>query len=182
MKQVRRLDVDEKGVRSTHTLGGEQKAVFVNEAGLYALVLGSRRPSARRFKRWVTHDVLPAIRRTGEYRTASTEDALRRRVELLEAKVDALEHRRPARLLARRADPWRPLVEQHSAGRDVVRVRELLEAMGVQRDRRGEMRAAAILAELGFARGQARFSGVKTRFWFRPDGSPVDRGRFCPPK
>lgn len=39
----------------------------VNEAGLYNLVLGSRKPEARRFKRWVTHEVLPAIRRTGRY-------------------------------------------------------------------------------------------------------------------
>lgn len=40
---------------------------IVNEPGLYSLVLGSRKPEAKRFKRWVTHEVLPAIRKTGSY-------------------------------------------------------------------------------------------------------------------
>lgn len=62
-----RLDDDEKGVISTDTPGGEQVMTTVNEPGLYNLVIGSRKPEARRFKRWVTHEVLPTIRRTGRY-------------------------------------------------------------------------------------------------------------------
>jgi hypothetical protein len=62
-----RLDEDEKGVISTDTPGGLQPVATVNEPGLYTLVLGSRKPEAKRFKRWVTHEVLPAIRRTGSY-------------------------------------------------------------------------------------------------------------------
>ena len=62
-----RLDDDEKGLGSTETPGGEQSMTTVNEPGLYNLVLGSRKPEAKRFKRWVTHEVLPAIRRTGYY-------------------------------------------------------------------------------------------------------------------
>lgn len=62
-----RLDDDEKGVISTDTPGGMQPVATVNEPGLYTLVLGSRKPEAKRFKRWVTHEVLPAIRRTGSY-------------------------------------------------------------------------------------------------------------------
>jgi prophage antirepressor-like protein len=62
-----RLDDDEKGVISTDTPGGLQPVATVNEPGLYTLVLGSRKPEAKRFKRWVTHEVLPAIRRTGSY-------------------------------------------------------------------------------------------------------------------
>lgn len=64
---VNRLDDDEKGVVLTDTLGGQQKLNVVNEYGLYNLVLSSRKPEARAFKRWVTHDVLPAIRKTGKY-------------------------------------------------------------------------------------------------------------------
>ncbi len=64
---LKRLDDDEKGVISTDTLGGEQKMNIVNEPGLYSLVLGSRKPEARAFKRWITHDVIPAIRKTGSY-------------------------------------------------------------------------------------------------------------------
>lgn len=62
-----RLDDDEKGVISTDTPGGEQQMQAVNEPGLYVLVLSSRVPEARAFKRWVTHEVLPALRRDGAY-------------------------------------------------------------------------------------------------------------------
>lgn len=62
-----RLDADEKGVISTDTPGGEQKMSIINEPGLYALVLGSRKPEARAFKRWITHEVIPSIRRSGGY-------------------------------------------------------------------------------------------------------------------
>lgn len=66
---VARLDDDEKGVGSTDTLGGKQGMQIINEPGLYTLVLGSRKPEAKAFKRWVTHEVLPAIRKTGSYKT-----------------------------------------------------------------------------------------------------------------
>ncbi|MEO8643097.1 BRO family protein [Pseudomonas sp.] len=62
-----RLDEDEKGVRTMDTPGGPQQVVMINEAGLYSLVLTSRKPQAKRFKRWVTHDVLPSLRKTGSY-------------------------------------------------------------------------------------------------------------------
>lgn len=64
---VGRLDDDEKGVDSVDTPGGKQRASVVSESGLYSLILGSRKPEARAFQRWVTHDVLPSIRRTGSY-------------------------------------------------------------------------------------------------------------------
>lgn len=67
-----RLDADEKGVASTDTLGGCQEMAVVNEPGLYALVLGSRKPEAKAFKRWITHDVIPTIRKHGAYMTPET--------------------------------------------------------------------------------------------------------------
>lgn len=66
-KALERLDADEKGVSSIHTLGGSQDMVVVTEGGLYSLILGSRKPEAKPFKRWVTHEVLPAIRKGGSY-------------------------------------------------------------------------------------------------------------------
>ncbi len=75
-KALERLDADEKGVSSIHTLGGDQEMTIVNEPGLYGLVLGSRKPEAKRFKRWVTHEVLPAIRKTGSYSMSRTPAAL----------------------------------------------------------------------------------------------------------
>jgi prophage antirepressor-like protein len=71
-KAMERLDSDERGVSSVHTPGGYQSMTTVNESGLYSLILGSRKPEARAFKRWVTHDVLPSIRRTGSYSTPTT--------------------------------------------------------------------------------------------------------------
>lgn len=64
---LRHLDDDEKGVLIEHTPGGPQEMATVTEAGLYSLILRSRKPAAKSFKRWVTHEVLPTIRRTGAY-------------------------------------------------------------------------------------------------------------------
>lgn len=64
---LRRLDDDEKGVRKVDTLGGAQELTTINEPGLYTCILGSRKPEAREFKRWVTHEVLPSIRKRGGY-------------------------------------------------------------------------------------------------------------------
>lgn len=61
---LKRLDDDE---RSRFNLGRQGETNIVNEAGLYVLVLGSRKPEAHEFKRWVTHEVLPSIRKTGGY-------------------------------------------------------------------------------------------------------------------
>ncbi|MBC9785845.1 Bro-N domain-containing protein, partial [Heliobacterium chlorum] len=62
-----RLDNDEKGLSLIETLGGQQQLTVVNEPGLYSLILGSRKPEAKEFKRWVVHEVLPTIRQTGSY-------------------------------------------------------------------------------------------------------------------
>jgi anti-repressor protein len=69
-KMTRRLDDDEKGTRSVGTPGGEQQMTVITEAGMYSAILGSKVDGAKRFKRWVTHDVLPAIRRDGGYMVA----------------------------------------------------------------------------------------------------------------
>ena len=94
--QTRRLDEDEKGLRLIQTLGGEQEMLTVNEPGLYSLILGSRKPEAKQFKRWITHEVIPSIRRTGMYGIPSNlPDALRLAAEIeekraqLELKIEA---------------------------------------------------------------------------------------------
>ena len=71
---TRRLDEDEKGTRSMRTPGGDQRVLCITEPGLYNAVLGSKVPSARAFKRWVTHEVLPALRADGAYVAASATD------------------------------------------------------------------------------------------------------------
>ncbi|MEM5767717.1 MAG: phage antirepressor KilAC domain-containing protein [Bacillota bacterium] len=64
-----RLDEDEKGVGSIDTLGGRQNMTVISESGLYNVILLSRKPEAKQFKRWVTHEVLPQIRQHGAYLT-----------------------------------------------------------------------------------------------------------------
>ncbi|MGL5972279.1 MAG: phage antirepressor [Oscillospiraceae bacterium] len=62
-----RLDEDEKGVSIVDTLGGEQEMTVISESGLYNVIFLSRKPQAKKFKRWVTHEVLPSIRKHGVY-------------------------------------------------------------------------------------------------------------------
>lgn len=66
---VRILDDDEKDVQKVDTLGGKQKVSVCNESGLYHLVLLSKKPEAKKFRKWITSEVLPAIRKTGQYRS-----------------------------------------------------------------------------------------------------------------
>ena len=73
---TRRLDDDEKGTRSVRTPSGVQQMTIITEAGLYVAILGSKVEGAQRFKRWVTHEVLPAIRKTGMYATPDTVDRI----------------------------------------------------------------------------------------------------------
>lgn len=71
-----RLDADEKGMSLVHTPGGSQQMTIINESGLYSVILRSDKPEAKAFKRWITHEVLPSIRRTGGYGQNLPIDAL----------------------------------------------------------------------------------------------------------
>ena len=92
-----RIDEDERRKFDLHRQGATW---FINESGLYSVILRSDKPQAKQFKRWVTHEVLPSIRQTGSYSTlqapVSDFDSLSRRIEALEKeallrRVDALE-------------------------------------------------------------------------------------------
>ena len=66
---AKRVDEEDKGVAKCDTLGGVQDVTVINESGLYSLVLSSKLPDAKKFRRWVTSEVLPSIRRNGGYIT-----------------------------------------------------------------------------------------------------------------
>ena len=66
------VDEDDKGVSVLDTPGGKQKMTIINESGLYSLILSSKLPNAKKFKHWVTGEVLPSIRKHGAYMTDST--------------------------------------------------------------------------------------------------------------
>ena len=74
---AKRVDAEDKGVAKCDTLGGDQEMTVINESGLYSLIITSKKPEAKRFKRWITSDVLPSIRKHGMYATPETvEDIL----------------------------------------------------------------------------------------------------------
>ncbi len=65
---VRQLDDDEKGIHNVDTLKGSQQHTIISESGLYNAIFKSRRAEAQAFRRWITADLLPTLRRTGQYR------------------------------------------------------------------------------------------------------------------
>lgn len=76
-KAVReKVDSEDRGVSKIDTPSGTQGMTIINESGLYSLVLSSKLPGAKRFKRWVTSEVLPSIRKNGLYATEKTVDAI----------------------------------------------------------------------------------------------------------
>lgn len=68
---IRHLDEDEKGTHIMRTPSGGQKMLVINEAGMYSAILRSRKAEAKRFKKWITSEVLPQIRKTGSYGVAA---------------------------------------------------------------------------------------------------------------
>lgn len=89
---TRHLDADEKGLSNWQTPGGEQQMITITESGLYSAILRSRRPEAKDFKRWVTREVLPQIRKTGSYSAPLSDDEIvHRALQLTYRKVQELE-------------------------------------------------------------------------------------------
>lgn len=87
---VEGLDDDEKGTGIIRTPGGNQSMTVVTESGLYSLILRSRKPEAKTFKRWVTHEVLPSIRKRGVYMTPAAEKEMYERFYIPRTLPDAL--------------------------------------------------------------------------------------------
>jgi len=69
---AKRLDDDEKGVDPIYTLGGPQETTIISESGLYNVIIRSDKPEAKEFRRWITHEVLPLIRKQGYYSLTGT--------------------------------------------------------------------------------------------------------------
>lgn len=94
------VDSEDKGVHSLDTLKGAQELTIINESGLYSLIFGSRLESASRFKHWVTSEVLPTLRKTGQYQMKPLSPA-----EMFAAQAQVnLDHERQLSELARRTE------------------------------------------------------------------------------
>lgn len=82
LKAVRtHVDEEDKGVNEMDTPGGKQKIIVINESGLYSLILSSKLPTAKKFKRWVTSEVLPAIRKYGGYIPGNTQEEIEQKAK-----------------------------------------------------------------------------------------------------
>jgi len=129
---LERLDEDEKGVSIIYTPGGPQEMAIVNEPGLYALVLTSRKPEAKQFKRWVTHEVLPSIRKTGAY---ITPEILHEQFNIPKTYPDAL---RLAANLAEEVERLKPKAEMHDlflSGENIQPMGIVAKAVGLGRNK-----------------------------------------------
>ena len=99
-KAAERLDGDEL-TRIKFVSGGQTREMFfANESGLYSLVLGSRKPEARQFKRWITHEVIPAIRKHGMYATPETAEKILNDPDFLIKTLETLKEERAKRVQA----------------------------------------------------------------------------------
>lgn len=127
---LERLDNDE---RSKFNLGRQGETNIVNEAGLYALVLGSRKPEAHEFKRWVTHEVLPSIRRHGVYATDATIDHILNDpdfgIKLLTNLKDERARRREAERAIEAQKPKVLFADSVAASRTTILVGELAKIL-----------------------------------------------------
>ena len=132
---VRRLDDDEKGVRLMHTPGGDQKITIINEYGLYALVLSSRKQEAKVFKRWITHEVIPAIRKHGVYMTDSLMDQVMQNPQVIYQMAESLlkERNRADRLDAelQEAMPKAAYFDAFVNPRDCTNIRNTANELGI---------------------------------------------------
>lgn len=149
-KAMDRLDDDEKGRSSIPTPGGNQEMSIVNEPGLYSLVLGSRKKEAKAFKRWVTHDIIPTIRKHGAYMTDETLKRAITEPEFLRDLADQLIEEKNKRLaleaektvMLPKADYYDKYMESpdlintgviaQNYGMSAAKFNKMLERMGIQ--------------------------------------------------
>ena len=149
---TRSLDEDEKGVQILHTPGGPQGATVISEAGLFSAILRSRVPRARTFKRWVTHEVLPSIRRTSSYAVPETRESLLARA-IVEANAVIAEAHQQIEALAPKADAWDEIAD---AGTDYA-IRDAAPMLARAGIEIGPQRLFDKLSELGWIyRGEKR--------------------------
>lgn len=170
---TRTLDEDEKGVHTLHTPGGLQEHTVVSEPGLFSAILRSRVAGARAFKRWITHDVLPAIRQTGSYSIAPAAPALPQSyAEALRELAASVEQREVLAAanaeLTPRAEAWDDLA---SADGDysVADAANMLKRAGIDT---GPQR---LFEKLGEIRWTYRGEGGR----WRPYARALDAGYLC---
>lgn len=154
------VDEEDKGVNEMDTPGGKQTFVVINESGLYSLIMSSKLPTAKRFKRWVTSEVLPSIRKNGGYiagqETMSDDELMAKALLVAQNKIaerDAIIQRQQMRIEADR--PKAVFADAVSASRNSILIRDL----------------AKMICQNGYKIGQNRLFD-----WMRDNGYLIKHG------
>ena len=178
------LDADEKGTAIVSTPGGPQEMLIVSEAGFYSLILKSRRSEARAFRRWVTHEVIPALRRTGGYEVAADQvrpgQLLRfSRRDLLNLALDAENECQQLRGQVARLAPKAEFFDRVAAtdaSFSLAEVAKMLDVPGLGRNNLIKfLRAEGILMADNVAKQRYVNRGyfhIVQADYFAPDGTP----------
>lgn len=173
---VRGLDDDEKGTETVRTPGGEQVVTVVSEPGLYQLVMRSRKPEAKPFRRWIAHEVVPAIRKHGGYLTpAAVEEALADPDTIIRLATSLKEERAARAELeaARKADAPKVLfADAVSTSQSTVLVGDLAKILRGNGVDIGATRLFAVLRETGYLINR------RGSDWNSPTQKAMDLGLF----
>lgn len=129
---IKHVDEEDKGVAKCDTLGGKQDLTVINESGLYSLILSSKLPSAKKFKRWVTSDVLPSIRKHGMY----AKDELLDNPDLLIAAATKLKEERAARIEAEKKvailKPKAEFYDDVAGSKDAIEMSDVAKVLAIK--------------------------------------------------
>lgn len=173
---VRGLDGDERGTDTIRTPSGDQEMTTVTEAGLYACILRSRKPEAKEFRRWITHEVLPAIRRHGGYLTPEkTEEFLTDPDTIIQLATNLKEERARRVELEAKAEEDKPKVlfaDAVSTARTDILVGDLAKILRGNGVDIGATRLFTVLRESGY------LSRKKGMSWNMPTQKSMDLELF----
>ena len=177
---TRSMDPDEKGLQDLHTPGGVQRLSVISEPGLYEAILRSRIPEAQRFKRWVKHEVLPEIRKTGSYGQIDVSAVSRKQLALMvlesEERIEQLEARNAE--LEPAAAAWAGLCDPEGFI-ELMPAARSLSTDPLIGDRMGGQKIFGYLKEIKWM-GQGNFPyqaqinngrmGQRIKRWMKPNG------------
>lgn len=151
---IEQLDDDERGRCTVPTPGGMQELKVISESGLYALIFRSRKPEAKAFKRWVTHDVIPSIRKRGLYATPHTVEAMLADPDTAIKLLTSLkEERAKSAALAAKVEQDAPKVlfaDSVAASRSSILIGDLAKLLMQNGVKIGQNRFFVYLREKGF--------------------------------
>ena len=155
-RKALRDHVDEEdrkdGVTIRDSIGRDQEATFINESGLYSLILASKLPQAKAFKRWVTREVLPQIRKTGGYIPLKDGDGRELSAEEIIHKAEGIVRKTLSSMNAHYEDCLTATEVAKSWGMDVHSFNQLLQRMGIQYRRHGRWYLADEYQDMGLTK------------------------------